>query len=137
MSRFIDSDGVEISAFGSDPVGVAATSFIETPGNNIDRIDNDGDGEHNGPIITEGFIMEEILGNAIDDNGNCLIEKNLTHVPFGDQTGSRADKIDNDLDGEPNIRVSITQEMINGAAMLWEFGSHSDVMIFKTLLSIS
>ena len=59
--------------------------------------------------------MEEILGNAIDDNGNGLIDENLTHVPFGDQTGvTYADRIDNDNDGEPNSPV-ITQEMIDGA----------------------
>ena len=102
----MDSDGIGNSAFGSDLVGVAATSFIETPGNNVDRIDNDGDGEENGPIITEDFIIDEILGNAIDDNGNGLIDENMTHVPFGDQTGvSYADKIDNDEDGEENSQI--------------------------------
>ena len=35
----LDSDGIGNSAFGTDPVGVVATSFIETPGNNVDRID--------------------------------------------------------------------------------------------------
>ena len=115
----MDSDGIGNSAFGSDPVGVAATSFIETPGNNIDRIDNDGDGEENGPIITEDFIIDEILGNAIDDNGNGLVDENMTHVPFGDQTGvSYADNIDNDGDGEINSPV-ITQEMINAASSQW------------------
>ena len=49
----LDSDGIGGPAFGSDLVGVAATSFIETPGNNKDRIDNDGDGETMGPIISE------------------------------------------------------------------------------------
>ena len=116
----MDSDGIGNSAFGSDPVGVAATSFIETPGNNIDRIDNDGDGEDHGPIITEEFIVDEILGNAIDDNGNGLIDENLTHVPFGDQTGvSYADNIDNDLDGEQNSPI-ITQEMINNVSGQWK-----------------
>ena len=32
-----------------------------------DGIDNDGDGESNGPTITETMIQDEILGNAIDD----------------------------------------------------------------------
>ena len=35
--------------------------------------DSGGDGEDNGPIITESFIIYEILGNAIDDNGNGFI----------------------------------------------------------------
>ena len=116
----MDSDGIGNSAFGTDPVGVAATSFIETPGNNKDRIDNDGDGEDNGPIITEFFISNEILGNAIDDNGNGLVDENMTHVPFGDQTGvTYADNIDNDQDGELNSPV-ITQEMINAASSQWK-----------------
>ena len=132
----MDSDGIGNSAFGSDPVGVAATSFIETPGNNIDRIDNDGDGEENGPIITDGMIMEEILGNAIDDNGNGLIDENLTHVPFGDQAGvTYADKIDNDLDGEANSPL-IIQEMINGAAMLWGIWPRLDDVIQDSIIHI-
>ena len=132
----MDSDGVGNSAFGSDLVGVAATSFIETPGNNIDRIDNDGDGEDNGPIITEGFIMEELLGNAIDDNGNGLIDENLTHVPFGDQMGvTYADKLDNDLDGESNSPI-VDQEMINGAAMLWGIWPRLDDDIQDSIIHI-
>lgn len=132
----MDSDGVGNSAFGSDLVGVAATSFIETPGNNIDRIDNDGDGEDNGPIITEGFIMEELLGNAIDDNGNGLIDENLTHVPFGDQMGvTYADKLDNDLDGESNSPI-VDQEMINGAAMLWGIWPRLDDVIQDSIIHI-
>ena len=132
----MDSDGVGNSAFGSDPVGVAATSFIETPGNNIDRIDNDGDGEDNGPIITEGFIMEELLGNAIDDNGNGLIDENLTHVPFGDQMGvTYADKLDNDMDGESNS-PTVDQEMINGAAMLWGIWPRLDDAIQDSIIHI-
>lgn len=111
----MDSDGIGNAAFGTDPVGVAATSFIETPGNNIDRIDNDGDGEENGPIISETMIENEMLGNAIDDNGNGLIDENMTHVPFGDQTGvSYADQIDNNYNAENNSPV-ITQEMIDAA----------------------
>ena len=52
----LDTDGIGGPAFGTDPVGVAATSFIETPGNNTDRIDNDADGETGGPIIQESMI---------------------------------------------------------------------------------
>ena len=77
----LDGDGIGGPAFSSDPVGVAATSFIETPGNNTDRIDNDGDGESNGPIILESMLEGEELGNAIDDNGNGLVDENLSHVP--------------------------------------------------------
>ena len=70
----LDNDNIGGPAFGSDPVGVGATSFIETPGNNRDRIDNDGDGETMSPEIDESIIFNEILGNSIDDNNNGLID---------------------------------------------------------------
>ena len=70
----LDGDGIGGPAFSTDLVGVAATSFIETPGNNTDRIDNDGDGESGGPIIQESMIIGEELGNSFDDNGNCLCD---------------------------------------------------------------
>ena len=112
----LDGDGVGNSAFGTDPVGVAATSFIETPGNNTDRIDNDGDGELGGPVIQESMIVNEELGNSLDDNGNGLIDENLTHVPFGDQLGvSYSDRIDNNNNGESNSPV-VTQEMIDAVS---------------------
>ena len=111
----LDGDGIGGPAFSSDPVGVAATSFIETPGNNIDRIDNDGDGESNGPIILESMLEGEELGNAIDDNGNGLVDENLSHVPFGDQLGvGFSDRIDNNGNGELNS-PQVTQEMIDAS----------------------
>jgi hypothetical protein len=109
----LDGDGIGGPAFSTDPVGVAATSFIETPGNNTDRIDNDGDGESGGPIIQEFMIAGEELGNSLDDNGNGLIDENLSHVPFGDQLGvSYSDRIDNNNNGEANSPL-VTQEMID------------------------
>ena len=112
----LDGDGVGGPAFSTDPVGVAATSFIETPGNNRDRIDNDGDGELGGPVIQESMIVNEELGNSLDDNGNGLIDENLTHVPFGDQLGvSYSDRIDNNNNGESNSPV-VTQEMIDAVS---------------------
>ena len=112
----LDGDGVGGPAFSTDPVGVAATSFIETPGNNTDRIDNDGDGELGGPVIQESMIVNEELGNSLDDNGNGLIDENLTHVPFGDQLGvSYSDRIDNNNNGESNSPV-VTQEMIDAVS---------------------
>ena len=109
----LDADGIGGPAFGSDVVGVAGTSFIETPGNNTDRIDNDGDGETGGPIVSELMIQDEILGNAVDDNGNGLVDENLSHVPVGEQSGvSYADRIDNNGNGEPGSPV-VTDAMIN------------------------
>jgi hypothetical protein len=132
----MDSDGIGNAAFGSDPVGVAATSFIETPGNNTDRIDNDGDGENNGPIITEFFISDEILGNAIDDNGNGLVDENMTHIPFGNQSGvTYADHIDNDQDGEENSPI-ITEEMINAAYSQWQIWPPSNDSIQDSIIHL-
>jgi hypothetical protein len=41
-----DLDRIGTEEFGSDPVGVAAIKYLETPGNQVDGIDNDGDADH-------------------------------------------------------------------------------------------
>ncbi len=111
-----DADGIGNPAFGTDPVGVVATAYLETPGNCIDRIDNDGDGEENSPFVTLDMIVGE-LHNGIDDNNNGLIDEDSTHVPFGTQTGvGYADRIDNNSDGEENSHT-VTQEMIDAASV--------------------
>lgn len=126
-----DADGIGNDAFGSNPVGVAAIAFLETPGNAIDRIDNDADGstadecvpaigECNSPIVREELLLGEIPTNGIDDNENGLIDENETHIPFvGEQAESPgvgfADFIDNDSDGESNSPV-VTQTMLGEAA---------------------
>jgi hypothetical protein len=111
-----DSDGVSNDpAFAGATVGVAATAYLETPGNDVDRIDNDGDGE-DGPRITEAMLLGEDETNAVDDNYNGLIDENLAHVPFGDQEGvTYANRIDDDGDAEAGSPV-ITQAMIDAAA---------------------
>ena len=40
-----DVDRIGTEAFGTDPVGVAAIKYLETPGNQVDGIDNDGDAD--------------------------------------------------------------------------------------------
>ena len=121
-----DADGIGDEFFGTDPVGVATFSFLETPGNAIDRIDNDGDGstiedcdpfisECNSPVVPESFLVGEKPTNGIDDNGNGLIDENRTHTVFsGEQLQNvgvgYADYIDNDSDGEMNGPV-VTLEM--------------------------
>lgn len=98
--------------FGNDPVGIVGVSLLETPGNALDRIDNDGDGEEFSPIITEAMIVGEDSTNFIDDNGNGLIDENRTHIAFGDQTGvGYMDGIDANGNGEENSPV-ITEEMV-------------------------
>ncbi len=109
-----DTNNQGNQVFGDDPVGVVATSFLETPGNAVDGIDNDGDGEENSPIVTETMIADEDPTNLIDDNGNGLIDENKTHIAFGDQTGvGFRDNIDNDNDGE-EFSPLVTSDMIEG-----------------------
>ncbi len=112
----MDGDGIGNTAFGSDPVGVAATSYLETPGNNIDRIDNDGDGEEGSAIVPEEWTLTEDRTNGIDDNFNGLIDENMAHISFGDQDGvGYKDGIDDNDNAEENSPV-ITQDKIDAAA---------------------
>jgi len=48
-----DGDGIGNDAFGDEPVGVAATTFLETPGNAVDGIDNDGDADEYPMLLSE------------------------------------------------------------------------------------
>ncbi len=110
-----DSDN-RAPTFGNDPVGAVALSFLETPGNSTDRVDNDGDGESGGPIITEGMLLDEAPDNGIDDNHNGLIDENEGDVAFGLQVGKTyANGLDDNNNGEIGSPV-VTQEMINQAA---------------------
>jgi hypothetical protein len=110
--------------FGSDPVGMVAVVFLETPGNARDRIDNDGDSPEFGPLVTEEMLDGEIPDNGKDDNGNGLIDENMTHVPFGVQKGvTYADRIGQPIDPawsalRPRFKVEanspvVTQQMID------------------------
>ncbi len=113
--------------FGKDPVGIVGVALLETPGNADDRIDNDGDGEPNGPIVTEEMLKgegtEEILNNpgdprnsdGIDNNHNGLVDETIAHIAFGEQVGvSYADHIDNNGNAEEGSPV-VTQEMLDKA----------------------
>lgn len=117
-------------AFGTDPVGIIAGSFLETPGNAIDRIDNDGDGEFGGPVVTELMAATESDSsnlfdprryNGIDDNRNGLIDENKSHIAFQNQAGvTYADRIDQNNNAEENSPV-VTQDMVNqSAADIWK-----------------
>ncbi len=113
-----DSDNIGNRFFGDTPVGVVATSFLETPGDAFDRIDNDLDGEEFSPIIKENMIIGEDPINGIDDNGNGLIDENESHLQFSNAAGSNPgnaykDHIDNDNDGEANSPV-VTASMLSG-----------------------
>ncbi|MEK6565944.1 MAG: hypothetical protein AABZ41_04480, partial [Bacteroidota bacterium] len=108
-------------AFHGTFVGAVATSFLETPGNAVDRVDNDGDSPENpqtggGPAVTSQLIQGEVSGDAVDNNGNGLIDEDSTFVSFGTQRATTfADGIDNNGDGEFSSPV-VTQVMIDSAA---------------------
>lgn len=102
--------------FGNDPVGVVAVVFLETPGNAVDRIDNDGDGESGGPKVTQDMLAGEDPLNQIDDNHNGLVDESQAHIAFLDQTGvSYADGIDDNGNAESGSPV-VTQQMVDEAA---------------------
>jgi hypothetical protein len=124
-------------AFGSDPVGIVGGAFLETPGNAVDRIDNDGDSPELGQKVSEDMLIGEgddsvprndpRRTDGIDNNGNGLIDENKTHIAFQDQIGvSYSDKIGQSLDAawlveHPRFRREennplVTQQMINQAS---------------------
>jgi hypothetical protein len=87
--------------FGSDPVGIVGGVFLETPGNPYDRIDNDGDSPEAGKKVTEEMLAGEVSDDGIDNNGNGLIDENMTYVAFGDQVGvTFADGVGQAIDPE-------------------------------------
>jgi len=114
-------------------LGTVAISYIETPGNNIDRIDNDGDStpldfsrcdvdyncEIGGPPITEAMLAGEIFDGK-DNNGNGLIDENDSHLSYGDSPYgvAYADRVDNDGDAESGSPL-ITEEMVAAASTDW------------------
>jgi hypothetical protein len=105
--------------FAGTKVGVAATSYLETPGNSIDRIDNDGDGETGGPIMDSTYLIGELPYDGIDNNNNGIVDENLAYVPFGSSAFRQkgvtfADGVDNDGNGEAGSPV-VTQQMIDDA----------------------
>ncbi|MFC1480729.1 hypothetical protein ACFL6E_00585 [Candidatus Neomarinimicrobiota bacterium] len=107
-----DKDGRGNAAFGNDPVGVAATSYLETPGNSVDRIDNDADGETGSKKITYEMLQGENIKNARDDNGNGLIDENHAHMDTIGRAGvGYADMLDDNHNGEAGSPV-VTPEMV-------------------------
>jgi hypothetical protein len=51
MAFMTDADRIGDQNFGSDPVGVASIRYLETPGNPVDGIDNDGDADFNPSLL--------------------------------------------------------------------------------------
>lgn len=60
------------------------------------------------------MLVDEDPTDQIDNNGNGLIDENMTHVPFNGQAGvGFRDHIDNDGDGEANSPL-VTEAMLSG-----------------------
>jgi hypothetical protein len=118
----LDKDGTSSNPnYQGAFVGAAATSFLETPGNAVDRIDNDRDSPENpvtgnGPPVTTALTAGEISGDAIDNNGNGLTDEDSTYLQNtrGDAAATFGDGIDNNGDGESGSPL-VTQQMINQA----------------------
>ena len=124
-------------AFGSKPVGIVGGALLETPGNAVDRIDNDGDSPEAGPKVTAEMLVgegdasiprnDERRTDGIDNNGNGLIDENQTDIAFGIQAGvTYADGIGQSINSqwlvehpryhrEENSPL-VTQEMVNASA---------------------
>ncbi|HEX8299274.1 MAG TPA: hypothetical protein VF594_08965, partial [Rubricoccaceae bacterium] len=143
-----DNDGRSSDPnFGSAPVEGAIAFFLESPGNAVNRIDDDGDGttdpgaqslnnyglsagEPGSPVITLALLAGEgdqggVAGqrlrfDGIDNNGNGLVDEDSSRAVFGTQVGvGFADYIDNDTDGEAGS-PTVTQAMIDEArADVW------------------
>ncbi|MDZ7261851.1 MAG: hypothetical protein ONB05_07075, partial [candidate division KSB1 bacterium] len=64
-----DSDRVGTNPFGGEPVGVAAIKYLETPGNEVDGIDNDGDADLYPELLAEsGGDIETLLPHFTDND---------------------------------------------------------------------
>ncbi len=79
---------------GWHPTGYAGYAFLESPGNPLNGIDDDGDGETGSPTITSTTLLGEIAGNGIDDNNNGIIDEAEINIGM-----SYADGVDNNGDG--------------------------------------
>ena len=88
-----DHDG--LGEGGWTPTGYAGYSFLESPGNPNNFIDDDFDGELLNPVIVSSMIVGEIPGNGLDDNNNGIIDETQLNIGM-----KYADGIDNNNDGK-------------------------------------
>lgn len=85
-----DNDG--ISWEGWSPTGYVGYIFLETPGNALDGIDNDGDG-----------LIDESRDNGIDDDGDWNPETDDVGADGVADTGDQGEGDGKPTDGEPNF----------------------------------
>ncbi|MFH0882463.1 MAG: hypothetical protein V2A56_05725, partial [bacterium] len=88
-----DLDRIGTEEFGSNPVGVASVKYLETPGNQVDGIDNDGDADD--PELSsilngiDGDINVRVPLFTADDFQPRFISPGDTIVLIDDSTFSR------------------------------------------------
>ncbi len=76
-------------AFGNTPVGVVATSFLETPGNGVDGIDNDGDADLHPELLSEWSDYETLVPLFTNDDFNSTTLSVGTKIVLIDDDYSR------------------------------------------------
>jgi hypothetical protein len=75
IAYLTDSDRSGTVAFGTDQVGVAAIKYLETPGNQVDGIDNDGDADLYPELLSQiTGDVEELMPHFTD---NDFLPRNL------------------------------------------------------------
>jgi hypothetical protein len=87
-------DTNDLGEGGWGPTAYCGYAFLESPGNPFNKIDDDGDGEENSPVINANMLLGEIPENGIDDNNNGLIDEAGLHIGF-----KYADGVDNNNNG--------------------------------------
>jgi len=75
--------------FGDTPVGVVATAFLETPGNGVDGIDNDGDADSHPELLSERSNYENLVPLFTSDDFNTTTLSNGTKLVLIDENYSR------------------------------------------------
>lgn len=83
-----DGDRVGIEAFGGEPVGLGSVKFLETPGNQVDGIDNDGDADNTPEVLAlfQGnidevvplFTSEDFMPRTIGPGDKIVLIDSLT-----------------------------------------------------------
>jgi hypothetical protein len=75
IAYLTDSDRTGTTAFGGSPVGVAAIKYLETPGNQVDGIDNDGDADQFPQLVSRMTgDAEKVIPHFTDDD---FVPRNL------------------------------------------------------------
>lgn len=63
-----DADRIGTDPWGDDPVGLGAVKFLETPGNQVDGIDNDGDADDHDLLLMNFENYEERIPTFTEED---------------------------------------------------------------------